>query len=237
MINRTSGQKILLIVFLIAWTFAAFIVSQLLVGYIALWILGRDAVSQPITIAVMSVISYVITLILVLFVPNKIVGKWNREEIGLQGTPTWTDIGLSVVGFIVATLIGTLLAWIFSSLFPWFNVEEAQDLGFTPYMTSVERAFSFILLVIIAPIVEELVFRGWFYGEIRNELSAPLSILITSVLFGVAHLQWNVGVNVFALSLVLCSLREITGTIYSGILVHMIKNGVAFYFLYVIGFM
>ena len=49
------------------------------------------------------------------------------------------------------------------------------------------------------------------------------------------HFQWNVGVNVFALSVVLCALREITGTIYAGILTHMIKNGVAFYLLYLVG--
>ena len=41
--------------------------------------------------------------------------------------------------------------------------------------------------------------------------------------------------NVFALSVALCVLREITGTIYAGILTHMIKNGVAFYLLYVMG--
>ena len=56
-----------------------------------------------------------------------------------------------------------------------------------------------------------------------------------SILFGVVHMQWNVGVNVFAMSVVLCGLREITGTIYSGILVHMIKNGLAFYYLYILG--
>ena len=30
-------------------------------------------------------------------------------------------------------------------------------------------------------------------------------------------------------------LREITGTIYAGVLTHMLRNGVAFYYLYVIG--
>ena len=59
-------------------------------------------------------------------------------------------------------------------------------------------------------------------------------MLIVSILFGVLHGQWNVGVNVFALSLVLCGLREITGTIYAGMIVHILKNALAFYLLYLV---
>ena len=49
------------------------------------------------------------------------------------------------------------------------------------------------------------------------------------------HGQWNVGVNVFAMSIVLCTLREITGTIYAGILLHMLKNTIAFVLVYIVG--
>ena len=61
--------------------------------------------------------------------------------------------------------------------------------------------------------------------------SMIISALLVSVLFGVVHLQWNVGVTVFAMSLVLCGLREVTGTIYAGILMHMLKNGLAMWIL------
>ena len=101
----------------------------------------------------------------------------------------------------------------------------------------------FLTLVVMAPIAEEIIFRGWLYGKMRNALlhkipevwGMVISTFIVSLMFGIVHLQWNVGVNVFALSVVLCALREITGTIYAGILTHMIKNGVAFFLLYVIG--
>ena len=100
-----------------------------------------------------------------------------------------------------------------------------------------------MILVVVAPIAEELIFRGWLYGKLRlllssklsNNASMILSIILVSVLFGMVHMQWNVGVNVFALSVVLCGLREITGTIYAGILAHMLKNGIAFYLLYILG--
>ena len=39
--------------------------------------------------------------------------------------------------------------------------------------------------------------------------------------------------TVFAMSIVMCAVRELTGTIWGGILIHILKNGIAFYFLFV----
>ena len=166
-----------------------------------------------------------------------------RGDLGLKGLPTWTDIGLAPVGFIVSTLVAAGLAAIFS-MFPWFDAEQTQDIGFSTFLVGIDRIVAFVILVVIAPIAEEVIFRGWLYGKIRRilsegvseALSITISILLVSLLFGVVHMQWNVGVNVFALSVVLCGMREITGTIYAGILTHMLKNGVAFFLLYVFGF-
>ncbi len=129
------------------------------------------------------------------------------------------------------------------NLFPWFDAEQVQDVGFNTYIFGFDRVVAFITLVVVAPIAEELIFRGWLYGRLRPILSAKMpdtaamliSIFLVSLLFGIVHLQWNVGVNVFAMSVVMCGLREITGTIYASILMHMIKNGLAFYLLYVLG--
>ena len=126
------------------------------------------------------------------------------------------------------------------SLFPWFNASEIQDVGFNYFVSGGDRVLAFLTTVIVAPIAEEVIFRGWLYGRMRekiasrysNVVSMIVSIFLVSLLFGIIHEQWNVGVNVFALSIVLCGLREITGTIHAGILLHMLKNGVAFWLLF-----
>jgi membrane protease YdiL (CAAX protease family) len=92
---------------------------------------------------------------------------------------------------------------------------------------------AFVALVILAPVTEELIFRGFLYGKLRSRLNAIPAIILVSVLFGVLHGQWNVGVIVCIMSVFMCIARELTGTIYSGILMHMIRNGIAFYLLYV----
>jgi membrane protease YdiL (CAAX protease family) len=88
-------------------------------------------------------------------------------------------------------------------------------------------------LVVIAPFAEEILFRGYLYGKLRKSIPTWLAMVVTSALFGAIHAQWNVGVDVFVLSMVACSLREVTGGIWAGILLHMLKNGLAFYILFI----
>ena len=264
-VPKKQGWKLVFkVLLLLAWVAAAVIVAQLIVGYLMLWILGRETFIQPVSTAIYSALSYILALVWILFATPRITVKlkienetkngkhlvngkiapktMDREDLGLKGLPTWTDIGLAPVGFIVATLLAAGLVAIFG-IFPWFDAEQAQDVGFSVYSVGLDRIVAFIVLVVIAPIAEEMIFRGWLYGKLRpmlsermsNRVSMVISILLVSLLFGIIHMQWNVGVNVFAMSIVLCGLREITGTVYAGILMHMIKNGVAFYLLYILG--
>jgi len=242
------------------WVVVSVIASQVLIGILLLLIIGDDKLEEPLWMTIYSALSYLVALALVIFVPPRVSASWqnhhkkrpnqktikpqiaSRTELGLKGWPTWTDIGLAPIGFIAQIILAMLLVAVFS-LFPWFDAEQAQDVGFNVLNSGADRVIAFISLAVIAPIAEEIIFRGWLYGKLRRKLSGQvseiagiiISIFLVSLLFGIVHMQWNVGVNVFAASVVLCGLREFTGTIYSGILIHMVKNGVAFYLLYVAG--
>ena len=231
-----------------AWVFAVLIASQFTVQTVMSILPGVD-LDQPAWAMLASLISSVMEIALILLVPPKLIEAFykkrqhkdmpqvvnTREALGLKGFLSWIDIGLSPVAYLVATLLGVGLSYLFT-IFPWFNLEEAQGKFFAFPVGAGEKIAAFLMLVVIAPIVEEVIFRGWLYGKLRARMGMVASILVTSVLFGVVHGQWSTGVNVFALSVVLCGLREITGTIYAGILTHIIKNAVAFYLLYVLGF-
>ena len=243
---------------LILWALISLIAAQFIVGYLMVLVVGRENFLNPVPTAIFSVLSYVLAFCLIVFLPPLILNGFKKEDkkskdrkktkfvsprtLGIEGWVTWTDIGLSIGGLVVYFILGAVLLSIFSA-FSWFNIEQNQDIIFNTNIYGFDRTLAFITLVVIAPIAEELVFRGYLYGRMREKFSrvttqltaAIIASLLVSVLFGVVHLQWNVGVNVFALSLVACAMREFTGTIYAGISLHMIKNGLAFYFLFVLG--
>ncbi|MDO4746881.1 MAG: CPBP family intramembrane metalloprotease [Candidatus Saccharibacteria bacterium] len=246
---------------LLIWVGVSVVASQLAVGYLMVALMGAENFVQPVPTAIYSALSYIIAMVLIIFVPKILADKRKkadkkkdkfsshkvdlaseRKALGLKGWPTWTDIGLAPAGFVAYLLLAAGLAALFS-LFPWFNATEAQEVGFSVYVVGFDRIIAFITLVVVAPVAEEIIFRGWLYDKLRgkflekysNMVSIVVSNLLVSLLFGIVHMQWNVGVNVFAMSVVMCVLREITGTIYAGVLLHMLKNGIAFYLLYVLG--
>lgn len=259
--NKVLKVALLLLWTFISVVAAQFVVGlvlggllQLLQGFVAIAVVLNAAPTTIIVNGIASVLSYALALWLVIWVPPRWAANWSlrvktknhkivkkgdpkaaktsREELGLRGLLTWTDIGLSPIAYLVATLLAAGLTALFS-VFPWFDANQVQETGYTIWMSGGERVVAFLILVVLAPIAEELIFRGWLYGRLRREVGTPVAILLVSLLFGLVHFQWNVGVNVFALSVVLCVLREITGTVYAGILTHMLKNGIAFYLLYV----
>ena len=231
---KITGKTIAWAVALLIWVGIALYASQFIISFIMIAILGTETVLQPVWSMVFSALVYILCLFLVVFVPWRLVKmKTNRDELGLTGLPTWTDILLSPVGFFVYFILSALLLGLFASILPGIDWNQTQDVGFQNLVLASDKILAFIALVILAPVAEEIIFRGWLYGKLRGKLPAWLSIILVSVLFGIMHGQWNVAVNVFCMSVVMCLMREITGTIWSSILLHVIKNGVAFYFLFI----
>ncbi|MDR3297776.1 MAG: CPBP family intramembrane metalloprotease [Candidatus Nomurabacteria bacterium] len=238
-INKKTNPKLTWKTFswallMLLWVAIALIASQFVVSFILVSLLGVETVVQPVWSTLYSALVYILCLFLVIFIPWKLLKmKTNRDELGLTGLPTWTDIGLAPIGFIVYFILSMVVVALIMAILPNVNWDQAQDVGFQNLIYDTDKILAFVALVILAPIAEEIIFRGWLYGKIRSKMPAWLSILLVSILFGVMHGQWNVAVNVFCMSVVMCLLREITGTIWSSIMLHMLKNGVAFYFLFI----
>jgi len=220
---------------LCAFAESVLMLSQVIIAVPLVVILGNNA-NDPVWTMIYQALVYTLSALVVILYSKKFISSWktNREELGLKGLPTFTDIGLGIAGFILTLLISGVVSNVMTQIFPWFDVNETQNVGYDYLSTGLDRAVAFIALVIIAPIAEELVFRGWLYGKLRKKHKIALSLILTSVLFGALHGQWNVGVTVGIMSTIMCAQREITGTAYSGMITHMLKNGVAFYILYIL---
>ena len=219
---------------LAVWVGAILFGVQFLISFILVKMLSESQLQSNVLNSIYQVVVYAASFAVIVFVPWRILKmKTTRDELGLRGLPTWTDVLLAPIGFIVVMVLATMLSAIMVAIMPDVDWEQAQEVGFNNLYNTADFILAFVCLVVLAPICEEIIFRGWLYGKLRMRLSAVPAILIVSVLFGVMHGQWNVGVTVFAMSVGMCVMRELTGTVWSGVLLHMIKNGIAFYFLFV----
>lgn len=227
-----------LLIALPLWVLIGFGVSQaLLLGLVRALValhVPLDLLNPAVLNTAAAAFVYVLSIGIVVGVPW-LVKKYRttKEDVGLTRLPSWMDILLAPAGFAVYFLCSAVLVYAVGALFPGFNVNEAQSTGFSGISRSYEYMLAFATLVVIAPIAEEALFRGYLYGKLRKIIPVWVAIPLVSAIFGFVHGQWNVAIDVFALSVILCILREITGSIWAGILLHMLKNGLAFYLLFI----
>lgn len=255
--RRALKRNIYYLIIVLGWGVLALVASQFIIAILMHMLLG-EKFTQPFWMMIYYLLNYLLVLALILFVLPRLVNLYQQrftrlkndeqdseiktesenefsphlDELGLARWPSFVDIGLAPIAYILYILIANLITN-FMSNFAWFDGEQPQDVGFGGFIAGSNRVWAIIAIVFIAPIAEEIIMRGWLYGKVRRKLPAYAAILLVSVLFGVMHGQWNAGVATFVLSLILCSLREITGSVWSGILLHILSNGIAFYILYI----
>lgn len=219
-----------------AWVFVSFVAAQLVL-VAGVWILEAVGVDLRPSAAVNTIfvaIAYILMLLFAIGAPLAVKGyQTSHAELGTTRWPSWLDILLSPAGFVVYAILTAVLAFAASSLIPGYEIKQPQEIGFEDLAHRAEYLLAFVALVVAAPLAEEIIFRGYLYGKLKKYVPLWAAMLATSVLFGAVHGQWNVAVDTFALSLVMCSLREVTGSIWSGVLLHMMKNGIAYYFLFI----
>jgi membrane protease YdiL (CAAX protease family) len=86
-----------------------------------------------------------------------------------------------------------------------------------------------LLIVIAAPVSEEVCFRGMLYGGLREKLPRLAAALISGLIFGALHAVTGVSAvpPLIVFGFLLSLLYERTGSIVPGIILHMLNNSVA----------
>lgn len=84
-------------------------------------------------------------------------------------------------------------------------------------------------VILIAPITEEVIFRGYLFDGLKRNFGPNTAILLTSILFAVAHIKqlgFEIlpGVIIFILGALFCITREKTNSILIPILFHGLYN-------------
>ena len=143
----------------------------------------------------------------------------------------FSRIRISHIGWLVLALVSyvilLMIAMSIAAMVPGFDSNQKQDVGFVS-ASGWQLLLAFTGLVIIPPVAEEIVFRGFLYRGLASKWPKILSALTTSLIFALLHFQWNVSLDVFILSLVLIALFEKTKNLWMCVFLHGLKNFIAF---------
>lgn len=220
------------------WVFFGFVVSaailRLLSFLLVFFDISFDHVNPAVLTTVYSALVYLTMIAVVILLPRLILKiKINRFDLGLFRFPTWSDIAAALAGYVMYVVPAVILMMVVLRVMPGIDMEKVQDVGFLGIIRNYEYALAFLTLVVIAPVAEEIIFRGYLLNRLGNYVPFWLSILIVSVVFGLIHGNVVLAVDTFVLSVVLCVLRRASGSLWSPILLHMTKNGIAYYILFI----
>jgi uncharacterized protein len=145
-------------------------------------------------------------------------GLPRREVLGLSPPRDWhLALGLALAT-VVVDFVGVYL---YDLIFGPF--EEGTLAEFWDGSRATQFAVNFIAIAVLAPIFEELMFRGLGYG-LLEPFGAGTAIVVTGVLFGLVHGYVYVLPVFIVYGLVLGWLRSRTGSIYPGMLAHGATN-------------
>lgn len=120
------------------------------------------------------------------------------------------------------------LSYVFPDFVQWWIIELPgsiyYDNGQYPLIANI---LSFISLVVIAPLIEELAFRGLLMHRWCAKWGYTKAVLISSLLFGIAHPD-PIGAAAFGIAM--CVLYLKTQTLWVPIICHSFNNFVSWIF-------
>jgi len=89
--------------------------------------------------------------------------------------------------------------------------------------------------VIVAPLVEETVFRGFVYGVLKRYSDSWFAALMSSAMFALAHFHLGSALPLFVLALGFSFAYERTGSLLVPMVMHALFNGITLIVLLVFG--
>jgi uncharacterized protein len=153
-------------------------------------------------------------------------GRPRPAEFGLRRTRLRAAIGWMALAFFGYLALSALWALL-------LNLDEQQDLPkeLGADESTVALVAVCVIVTVLAPLAEELFFRGYFFGALRNWRGPWPAALITGVVFGAVHASSApVGflLPLALLGFLLCIVRWRTASLLPCIALHAINNAIAF---------
>ncbi|HCW32861.1 MAG: hypothetical protein UT55_C0001G0002 [Candidatus Peregrinibacteria bacterium GW2011_GWE2_39_6] len=221
------------------WTWRDFlgVFSLDLVGIIFLMIIANFLVREN---GIFSKLSEAALTVILYFLQTLVLGgslavftffkyKNNLGDFGLVKIKVRTILLRVAQGFLFYYLVSSIFVQIILSY-------DLQIPGYGQQASHIplfgDSIFGFLIggliIVILAPLVEEVFFRGYVYQFFKKYFNVFWGSIFASLLFSLFHFEFQVLIPIFILGLVLNWLFEKSGSLWTSIAFHMLNNAMAF---------
>ena len=203
---------------------------------IMLWgIDGQTATPKPaeapsVQVIVASMVSMLTICVLLLLYVAALRGLNPAELFGLRRLSFVRAAGVAIISivplYVMVAIIAGLVAAMAKDVLPDLQPQETVK-AFKSAEGLPVKVMMGIAAVIVAPLVEETVFRGFIYGVLKRYTDGWFAALCSSLLFAIVHMHLGSLVPLFVLALGLCAAYERTGSLLVPMWMHALFNGVS----------
>lgn len=155
-----------------------------------------------------------------------------KEAIGLfapSALPIARTLGIAVLLLALAYAFN----WLYSTyVVPGVELQaDVKKLLAAVPRTPFNMVVLFLAAAVIAPLVEEILFRGYLQTSLKSRLGGTGAILVAAFLFALVHMQPLAMPGLFALGAAFGYIYEKTGSLKTNILLHVANNALAVAFM------
>jgi membrane protease YdiL (CAAX protease family) len=163
---------------------------------------------------------------LVYLLPVALIFAWRRVHWKVLGFGKFT---LETMGIGCGLLIGAYSIIIVHNVILYFLGVDTQGEEIMKIFAELESpVWFFIVGVVMAPIVEEVFFRGFLFQGFRQKYGWITAALLSSAIFAVAHMDLVALIPTFILGVVLAYVYHRSNSVWPGVILHFLVNAMGF---------
>ena len=157
-----------------------------------------------------------VTMTSLAMVASTLMMSWHLVRFG------YVDLAGDRYKEVKLPVLGVAIVFIFAAMYVFNLLIEETFIGMS------RNPFGVLSIALLAPILEELLFRGAIQGSIQASGKSPwIAIVISSLIFGVVHMNPAQVPFAFLLGMMFGWLYYRTGSLLPGIIGHVLNNSVA----------
>lgn len=238
---------------LIAFTIAGFMVAAMLSNVILVQITGQDfetirksglQLQYSGTLKLIQAITAIVGFLLPALLTAALISRKPLKLMGFYGGFTWSQATLSIVIMAAALFVAAGFSYITTQLpFPasWILEFDQMEKSYSDQVaaimnlkTPLDLIVALLIMAFLAALCEEALFRGGLQNFLAKGTGRPwLAIVVTSIIFSLAHFSVYGFLSRVVLGIALGALFHYSGRLWISILAHFLNNGLLIVLLYV----